>query len=219
MDQPQVPLVKTNIKTPVYNLQAFPKVYEPREDTFLFLDALELEITQLFLIKPTVVAEIGSGSGVIISAVAHILGNSCIYLATDINPQACLATKSTAIKNASFVQCLNMDLLSCFKEKLFDIILFNPPYVLTEINETFGNDLNRSWAGGSNGRDITDKFLLQLPNLLSENGVCYMVILKENNPKEIVELLETIHFCSQVILDRKIPGEHLYIYKFFRSSK
>lgn len=219
MEQLPVPLVKMSLKTPIYNLESFPDVYEPREDSFLFIDALEIEIPQLLLLKPKIVVEIGSGSGVIITALSHILGNSCIYLATDVNPQACIATKCTAVQNKLSVQCLNMDLLCCFRENLFDLILFNPPYVLTETNELFGNGLNRSWAGGTKGRDIIDKVLLQLPNLLTENGVCYMVILKENHPKEIMKLLDTINFCSQLILTRKIPGEQLYIFKFFRNCK
>lgn len=212
------PAVHSNmlIKTPNYNLEPFPEVYEPREDTFLFLDALELEIGELYSLKPTVAVEIGSGSGVVITALANIFGTSCIYFATDINPDACLATKSTASLNKNTVQCLNMDLLGSFKENLFDVILFNPPYVVTEEKELYGNGINCSWAGGNKGRNVIDRVLLQLPKLLSEKGVLYMVLLKENNPQEICEILKKMNFNSKIILERKILGEYLYIYKFVR---
>lgn len=214
------PLVhdKMIIKTPLYNLEPFPEVYDPSEDTFLFIDALEVKITQLLNLQPKVAVEIGSGSGVIITALSQLLKNSCIYFATDINPQASTATKCTSVQNKSYVECLNMDLLCGFKEKIFDLILFNPPYVLTETDELLGNSLNRSWAGGSKGRVVVDKLLFQLPNLLSENGVLYMVILRENNPSEIIKILENLNFISEKILERKIPGEYLYIYKFFRKK-
>lgn len=220
MNQHQTHLVNTDmsIKTPDYNLESFPEVYEPSEDTFLLLDALEVDMTQLLNLKPKLAVEIGSGSGVIITALSQLLKNACAYFATDINPQACLATKYTSVQNGSHVQCLNMDLLSCFKEKMFDLILFNPPYVLTETDELLGNNLNCSWAGGSKGRVVIDRLLLKLPGLLSENGVLYMVILRENNPEEIVEILQNLNFSSEKILERKIPGEYLYIYKFFRAK-
>lgn len=206
------------IKTPIYNLDQFPNVYNPSEDTFLFLDALEVEVTKLLTLKPTFAVEIGSGSGIIITSLSQLFKSSCMYFATDINPEACVATKYTSVQNQSPVECLNMDLLSCFKENIFDIVLFNPPYVLTETEELSGNGLNRSWAGGTKGRNVIDKILVQLPRLLSDNGLLYMLILRENNPEEIINILKQ-NFCSELVLERKIPGEYLYIYKFFRNSK
>lgn len=206
------------IKTPIYDLEQFSDVYDPSQDTFLFLDALELEVTKLISLRPTFAVEIGSGSGIIITSLSQLFKSSCMYFATDINPQACIATKFTSVQNQSSVQCLNMDLLSCFKENMFDIILFNPPYVLTEADELSGNGLNRSWAGGTKGRTIIDKLLLQLPKVLSENGVLYMLMLRENNPEEIINILKKQKLCSELVLERKIPGEYLYIYKFYKIS-
>lgn len=207
-----------SLKTPIYDLSQFPEVYNPSEDTFLFLDALEIEIPWLLKLAPKVVVEIGSGSGVVITALSQIFGNSSIYFATDINPQACTATQETAARNNTSVECLNMDLLSCFTERNFDLILFNPPYVLTDQKEIIGHGLNRAWAGGNKGRNITDQILQTIPNLLSEKGVCYMVILRENDPNEITQFMQQLNFSSTIILERKIPGEYLYIYKFFSNK-
>lgn len=75
-------------------------VYEPREDSFLLLDALEADLK---LIKekchPTLVVEVGSGSGIIISAISKLLNSSTLCLAVDINPAACNITAETAIMN------------------------------------------------------------------------------------------------------------------------
>ena len=43
----------------------------------------------------------------------------------------------------------------------FDIILFNPPYVPTPDDEIQGNDIEVSWAGGTNGRRVIDRFLVE----------------------------------------------------------
>ncbi|XP_074035730.1 hemK methyltransferase 2 [Leptinotarsa decemlineata] len=207
-----------SIITPKYNLQSFPDVYEPSEDTFLLLDALECDTQFLLDLKPRLVVEIGSGSGVVISALSQIFHTSCMYFATDINPQCCLATQNTCILNDSNVECTRMDLLVGFREHMFDVIIFNPPYVVTQTVELYGSGLNRAWAGGLRGRVIIDRLVNELPKLLSKNGVCYMVLLKENEPDEIVKTMDKYHFKSEVVLERKIPGERLFVYKFFRMS-
>lgn len=204
------------LKTPLYDLKNFPDVYEPREDSFLFLDALELEMEFLKNLKPDVIVEIGSGSGIIISAVASFIQN-CLYYATDINYQACLASLSTSKLNHVNLECVNMNLLDNFKNRFFDVILFNPPYVATDSAEIEGHGLNRAWAGGKDGREITDAVLRNLDDLLTEEGVCYMVILKENKPEEIKSEMLKCGFDCTVLAERKVPGEHLFVLKFSRT--
>lgn len=205
----------TSLQTPLYNLSEFPLVYEPAEDTHLFLDALEKDMDNFLQIKPVTICEIGCGSGILITALASIFKNTCCYFCTDINPQACLATKNTALLNKADIECVQMDLTSCLKAQWrFDVIIFNPPYVVTEENEIKGNGLNRAFAGGKKGRIITDKFLKSLVNILSDNGVCYVLFLKDNILVEVEKIMQQNGFCSTVIMERKIPGEHLYICKF-----
>lgn len=205
------------LKTPIYDLKSYPNVYEPREDTFLFLDAIELEINSLKKLNPTFALEVGSGSGVVITALQTILKNFCAYFATDINLEACLATKHTATLNNAFIEPCRMNLSFSFCEKLFDLVLFNPPYVVTDNDELIGSGINRAWAGGALGRQVIDIFLQNLPNILSEKGVCYMVILKENNPIAIMEKMKTYNFQSEIVIERKFMGEHLYVLKLFAS--
>lgn len=206
----------SSLETPKYNLKNYAEVYEPSEDTFLFLDALELELNFIVNLKPAVIAEIGSGSGVVITALAKKLKNSCTYFATDINCQACLATSETSHLNNVNIECLHMNLLDKFREGIFDIILFNPPYVVSATEEMMGNSLSRAWAGGKDGREIIDLFLEDLEWLLTKTGVCYMVILKENKPSDIKKCMSLRGFKSSCVLERKIPGEHLFVFKFSR---
>ncbi|XP_057653711.1 methyltransferase N6AMT1 [Diorhabda carinulata] len=205
-----------SLHTPIYNLDQFPDVYIPSEDTFLFLDAIESDYLYLKNLQPSIAIEIGSGSGVIISALHQLFQKSCSYFATDINQQCCLASKLTSTLNNTHVECITMNLLHNFRKNMFDVILFNPPYVVTEPCELSGEGLNRSWAGGCNGTEITNELLQALPDLLSEKGACYIVLLKENKPLEIVKYMDALGFKSQMIMQRKIPGEHLFVYKFCR---
>lgn len=205
-----------SVKTPVYDLLDFPTVYEPSEDTFLFLDALELEVNFLKSLNPILSVEIGSGSGVLSSALAEILEN--VTFATDINIDACRATVQTSKLNHQQVETCTMDLLNQFRSNLFDIILFNPPYVPTiesEISNS-GFGINRAWAGGLDGRKVTDRLLNKLQELLSDTGVLYLLLLKQNNVNDVKELMDRKGFQFQLILERKIVGEHLYVVKFYK---
>ena len=42
-------------------------------------------------------------------------------------------------------------------------------------------DLSAAWAGGQNGREVMDRFFPLADQLLSPNGIFYLVIIKENN--------------------------------------
>lgn len=74
-------------------------VYEPAEDTFLLLDALENDIENLMKINPHIILEIGPGSGIIIAALASVLKSRVQCFAIDINPDACIVTRNTAELN------------------------------------------------------------------------------------------------------------------------
>jgi release factor glutamine methyltransferase len=73
------------------------EVYEPAQDTFLFLDALEDDILALNELNPAVLCELGPGSGCIITFLASLLGPDRFYMAVDINIKA--AQMQTARRN------------------------------------------------------------------------------------------------------------------------
>ncbi|XP_005191080.1 methyltransferase N6AMT1 [Musca domestica] len=205
--------------------QDYDHVYEPAEDSFLLLDALEADLEFIENeLKPVVCLEIGPGSGIIITAIAKRLQNT-ICMACDINPYACRVTKRTCLRNETHVECVRGSLTDAFKPNAIDLLIFNPPYVVTADNEletsdkfgecTSGN-LVHSWAGGKHGRRIIDILLPQLDHILSAKGVFYLLLLRENKPDEIMEQLRQLGFQSKKFMERRIPGEFLYILKVQR---
>ncbi|XP_043483968.1 methyltransferase N6AMT1-like isoform X1 [Leptopilina heterotoma] len=210
------------METPIVKLSDEDRetVYEPSEDSFLLIDALESDLQSIDARMPGIGLEIGSGSGVVITALAMALGSRfpSYFLATDINPNACKVTKKTSVTNSTKVEVIQMDLATNFLPlKYFDLIVFNPPYVVTEALEVFDEKLiSKTWAGGLEGRQVMKRIFPHIPNLLSENGIFYLLIIKENNPEYIMEYFKQFNMIGSMIAERKIRGEHLYVLKFVR---
>ncbi|KAG0299983.1 U2 small nuclear RNA auxiliary factor 2 [Linnemannia gamsii] len=178
-------------------------IYEPAEDTFLFLDAFEDEVNFLKELQPTISLEIGSGSGCVTAFVGKILGESnCLKYCTDINPKAARATQGTAKQNQLSVDIIETHLVSGLLPRLggqIDLMYFNPPYVLTPSEEVGSHSVEAAWAGGIDGREVIDEFLPYVKRLLSAKGAFYMVVVNENKPDEIREIMKNDGFDSSVV--------------------
>lgn len=183
---------------------------------------------------PPVVLEVGPGSGVVLAFTVanakHIFGRTdLVALGCDINHYACEAATETvnrAVKDAAmttasyhvskssglFLDVLNGDLSSCFMPHSIDVLIFNPPYVPSELpdlkkhdhynnisraqltsSEAFDRDshmLALSYAGGADGMEVTDKLLDQLDTVLSrDRGVAYILLCAQNKPEKVRDRL------------------------------
>lgn len=213
-----------NVSTPVYShLKKYPDVYEPSEDTFLLLDALEKDGIFLKNLRPMICVEIGGGSGVVTSFLCKILGNTSVYFCTDRNPQAAKCIMETAKvnddRNTHVVQTNLLDHLQPRLEGSVDVLVFNPPYVPTPNHEIHCTHIASSYAGGERGRLVMDKLFPLVPKILSTKGVFYLVVVKENDPVEICRLFASLGFDSETVMSRKACNEHLSVLKFTRKAE
>ncbi|XP_055636361.1 uncharacterized protein LOC129775541 [Toxorhynchites rutilus septentrionalis] len=218
------------MQTPLYKFhpEDYDVVYDPAEDSFLLLDALESELECIKRAKPLVCVEIGPGSGIIITALAKALGyGNSHFVGVDINPHACRMTKRTSELNSCHMDVVNMDLLGSFASGAVDLLIFNPPYVATSAGgelleeqiDQFARDrheLVKSWAGGFDGMAITNKVLEDLDRILAPGALFYLLLSAENKPQEVMKGLSRRQFDCEIIIDRKIRGEHLYVLKIRR---
>ncbi|NWY51103.1 HEMK2 methyltransferase, partial [Chionis minor] len=199
----------------------FGDVYEPAEDTFLLLDALERDAAPLREAGVDICLEIGSGSGVVSTFLASsIIGSNALYICTDINPAAAYCTLETALLNNVHLQPVITDLVKGLSPRLngkVDLLLFNPPYVVTPSEEVQSHGIEASWAGGKNGREVMDRVFPLVPDLLSPGGLFYLVTIKENNPDEILETMKKHGLEGTRVLSRQAGQEMLTILKFRKS--
>ncbi|KGL81720.1 HemK methyltransferase family member 2, partial [Tinamus guttatus] len=164
--------------------------------------------------------EIGCGSGVVSAFVASIIGPSALYMCTDINPMAAYCTLETALINNVQLQPIITDLVKGLSPRLngkVDLLLFNPPYVVTPSEEVGSRGIEASWAGGKNGREVMDKVFPLVADLLSTEGLFYLVTIKENNPDEILETMKKYGLEGTKALSRQAGIEMLTILKFRKS--
>ncbi|GBP57223.1 HemK methyltransferase family member 2 [Eumeta japonica] len=185
------------------------------EDSFLLIDALEQDLSYLKTKNPAICLEIGSGSGIIVTAFGMAFQN-CFCLSTDINFKACLMTHHTASHNGVPLDSVNMDLGMSFVNNKFDVIIFNPPYVVTESSECGVKDISASWAGGAKGREVTDRLLHEIPKMLADDGVFYLLLIKENIPGEVVNIMFKLGYRSNLVIGRRVRNEHQLVYKFYK---
>ncbi|KAJ8084376.1 S-adenosylmethionine-dependent methyltransferase [Marasmius tenuissimus] len=172
-------------------------IYEPAEDTFLLLDALEQDSDELKALSPSTCLEIGQA--------IHPIGIMIIGLSIPLDPV-----------HTSFAHPLRSRL-----HHSVDIVLFNPPYVPTLTDEAIdaqdATNIVGAWAGGFDGMEITNKFLDMVEDLLSPKGRLYLVALKQNNIPEIQNrMLTSYGLHSEIVLSRRTGREHLFIVRFGR---
>jgi release factor glutamine methyltransferase len=106
-----------------------------------------------------------------------------------------------------------------------DVIIFNPPYVPTlteEAREAQNNrDIQGSWAGGSDGMNITDQFLdlvevchviemlevilIAHQPLMAPRAKFYLVAVKENNIPSIRHRMLEVHGLQSEVSSVIIP--------------
>ncbi|XP_064652820.1 methyltransferase N6AMT1-like isoform X4 [Lineus longissimus] len=161
--------------------------------------------------------EVGCGSGVAITFLGQIIGSKALYLCTDINPMAAKASKETGKRNCVKVNPVITDLVSCLEDRLMgnvDVLLFNPPYVVTPSEEVGSHGIEASWAGGDRGRQVSDRLFPIIGNLLAPGGAFYLVIVKENNEDEIISMMKAQGLVGSAVLRRRAGPEHLSILKF-----
>ncbi|KAJ3139771.1 HemK methyltransferase member 2 [Physocladia obscura] len=175
------------------NSKDYERVYEPCEDTFLLLDALEADSALIATQHPTLCLEVGSGSGCV-SAFVGFLWKHAHFLATDINPYATEATLKTGLLNGVGIDAINSKFAQALLPRLHhavDLLIFNPPYVVTPSSEVGSSGIAAAWAGGIDGREVLDAFLPSVDLLLSDSGLFYLVTVKENRTTEIMQLMKS----------------------------
>lgn len=175
-------------------------VYAPQEDSYLFV-----ELVSHYCKNGMKLLDMGCGSGVIgISAALK----GCDVTSVDLNPSALELTKKNAEANKVAVKTVFSDLFSNV-DGLFDLIVFNPPYLPT------GDANSRQWVGGLKGNELTLKFFRQAKAHLEPNGFMLVMISSLSRPEDVFSELKKLGFKHELVKEEGFFFERLTILKIF----
>ena len=160
-------------------------------------------------------------------AVRKALGERTVCIGTDINHHMGPATRECASLNETDVQLILTDLCSAIEDRLrqaIDLLIFNPPYVPTpreEVVDSSGDEASiaSSWAGGRDGMQVTRRFVQKIPDLLSDAGVFYLVLLQDNDVPGVLEEMSSLGLEARVALTRRCGRETLSVVSGRRRRK
>jgi len=204
-----------------FRFEDYEHFYEPSDDTFLLCDALLHDIKLLTTLNPNICIEFGSGSGCVITYLSSLLSSSCVgpsvFMAVEVNPRAAVATKLTATVNSQHVDVICADFTTCpLTPHSVDLLVFNPPYVPTPDEEVGGTGVSASWAGGTDGRVVIDRFIELLSGFLGARGLCYLLLVQENRPNDVIRQLGARGFLATQVLRRRARNEDLQVLRIER---
>ena len=179
-----------------------PNVYEPAEDTFLLAENLDIK-------RRDEVLEIGTGTGLITVVAAQRSRN---VVATDINEHAVKCALKNIIANRTYnVEIREGNLFEPVQDEKFDLILFNTPYLPTEEDEKFDEEINAAWDGGVDGRATIDKFLEEVKDHLNDGGRVQLVQSSLSDNEKTIQKLEEIGFEASITAREKCFFEEIVV--------
>ncbi|CAG0952919.1 cobalt-precorrin-6B (C15)-methyltransferase [Methanosarcinales archaeon] len=172
-------------------------VYEPAEDSFLLAEAA------LDQIKGSErILEVGCGSGIISAVIKNNTGAR--ITGVDINPYAAACTRDNG------VEAIRGDLLNCIRGK-FDIIIFNPPYLPTNESERTDDWINIALDGGSDGREIINRFLEDAVHHLDDNGRILILLSSFTGIEEVKSKMKELGYDIKEKNTERISFEQLLV--------
>jgi release factor glutamine methyltransferase len=178
-------------------------VYEPAEDSFILAEKMTVE-------EDDAVLDMGTGCGILAVLAAE---KAKRVLAVDINRHAI----ECAIKNAEMngarerIEFRHGDLFQPIKpNERFSLILFNAPYLPSEPDEE-QSWIGKAWAGGSNGRKVIDRFVMDAPNFLAVGGRIQLVQSSLSDVDRTLKMFSERSLQAMVVAQVKVAFERIVL--------
>lgn len=166
----------------------------PRQDTEILVEEV-IEIAKRINAKK--ILDLCTGSGAIAISLAKYLPETDIY-AIDISSEALEVAQKNANINNVKVNFINSDIFENLKEKEFDIIVSNPPYIKTEVCESLNKEVKKepliALDGGNDGLYFYKKIIEQCDKYLKKDGfLCFEIGYDQKD--EVVNIInEKLNF-------------------------
>jgi release factor glutamine methyltransferase len=169
--------------------------YLPAEDTDLLREALASRGGDSCL-------EIGFGSGALLAGVA---GRFALAVGTDI-----IGVEDAKASRAESVDLVLADRAMCFRDGVFDLVFFNPPYLPSERIEDAAVD------GGRRGTQVPVSFLQEALRASKQAGMVMVLLSDAGDVGSFLEHCRSLSLYVEPIAEKRLFYEKLVVFNIRR---
>jgi release factor glutamine methyltransferase len=145
-----------------------PGVFRPITDTWLLAEALREHAPGAHVL------DVCTGSGAL--AVTAALAGAHQVTAVDVSRRAVMTARVNARLNGTAVRARRSDLFSSLRDRRYDVIVSNPPYVPDPRRDhPPARGPQRAWDAGPDGRIVLDRLIAEAPRHLRPGGTLLVV--------------------------------------------
>lgn len=180
-------------------------VYEPAEDSAILAGEV---VEDLAGAAPELVLDVGTGSGYVGHRIAEATGARLVGV--DVNPAACRAAADAGLA------AVRGDLTGPFADGVFDVVVFNPPYLPATNAAAWDDWFETAVTGGETGRELVEAFIDDVGRVLAPHGVGYLLVSSLTGVEAVVDDAAAHGFSAVALADATFPGETLTVLKLVR---
>ena len=181
-----------------------PEVYQPAEDSHLLATAVREDVRE-----GERALDVGTGSGYVADALAD---SGADVVASDLNPVACRQARDEGLP------VVRGDLLDPFRDDVFDVVTFNPPYLPTPEHREWDDWMERALSGGEDGRRLVDPFLDDVGRVLTPDGRVLLLVSSLTDVDAVCGYAAERGLTGERIAEEKHPYERLVVLRLVREE-
>ena len=172
--------------------------YLPAEDTRLLGEALRRFSGDSCL-------EIGFGSGAVLAGVS---GRFALAVGTDV-----CALDDARLATGRDYQLVLADRATCFREGVFDLVFFNPPYLPS------GETVDEAVDGGPTGVEVPVSFLEEGLRVLKEGGTIVALLSSEGDMASFLDHCSNLGLSVESVIEERVFYETLSVFTIRRGGE
>lgn len=173
------------------------ETYLSSDDSALFRKALRRYSGESCL-------EIGAGNG---GGLIELSGSFERVVGTD------LRTPSDSSWNRGSIDLVLADSASCFRDRSFDLVAFNPPYVPSD------QPADNTVDGGKDGEEVTMRFLAEAMRVARPEGKIVILLSSENPLAPVETVCQRNASTIRLLETKRLFYETLSVYEISRDGK